>query len=466
MNQRFKFFRYSVSLAVASAALLLLSGWSIFSSPDQCDDLECMAAHFADCKPAVYEGSGGYYGRADDQAQYRIEGVTDNQCKVSIKYLKSASEWQDKSLVMHLDNTERFLDGIRNGVEYCVFHDDPGAYECSGELAGAGMPGVSSHGPDLLPGLHQALLPAIAADAPQLFPVEVDEQWGYIDRSGTLVIAPQYQQADDFHEGLAAVQVDGLYGFINTDGDVVIDPQFASVNHFSDGLVAVQPEGEERMGFANRQGEVVIPATFGNYYQFYAYSRFVDGLAPAVDYDSMQFGYIDKQGEWVIQPQFDNARQFAAGMAPVQVGSTWQFIDKTGQTVLEGDWSDARPFAEGLAAVNTSGDSFDGEWSYIDKHGEPAVIPVFGIQRDSGKPDDARSFSEGVAAVYHDGPGKWEYILPVRFGTVARTITYKKGAPTYEQAESFRGGLARVKPEQQTGSIYIDRQGNQVWPPE
>src|SRR5699024_7624590 len=160
--------------------------------------------------------------------------------------------------------------------------------------------------------------------------------------------------------------------------------------------VAVQPAGEEHMGFADREGNLVIPARFDSYYQFHAYSRFGDGLAPAVDPDSWLFGYIDRQGQWVIEPQFDHARHFAEGLAPVQVGAQWRFIDKTGQTVLEGDWYDARPFAEGFAAVDTDSDTFAGKWSYIDKQGKPAVLPVFGIQRDSSQPDDARSFSEGV----------------------------------------------------------------------
>src|SRR5699024_4412353 len=115
---------------------------------------------------------------------------------------------------------------------------------------------VATQGPDLLPGLHQALLPAIADDAPRLFPVQVGRQWGFIDRSGKAVIAPQYQLADDFHEGLAAVQVDGLYGFINSAGAMTIEPQFASVNRFAEGLVAVQPAGEEHMGFADREGNL------------------------------------------------------------------------------------------------------------------------------------------------------------------------------------------------------------------
>ena len=53
--------------------------------------------------------------------------------------------------------------------------------------------------------------------------------WGYINESGEEVILAQYEDAQDFSEGLAAVKVDGLYGFINVSGEMVIEPQFEGV---------------------------------------------------------------------------------------------------------------------------------------------------------------------------------------------------------------------------------------------
>jgi len=39
--------------------------------------------------------------------------------------------------------------------------------------------------------------------------VEMGEKWGYIDKTGKMVIEPQFDIdiADDFHEGLARVRV-------------------------------------------------------------------------------------------------------------------------------------------------------------------------------------------------------------------------------------------------------------------
>ena len=53
--------------------------------------------------------------------------------------------------------------------------------------------------------------------------------WGYINESGEEVIPAQYEDAQDFSEGLAAVEIDGLYGFIDVSGEMVIAPQFEGV---------------------------------------------------------------------------------------------------------------------------------------------------------------------------------------------------------------------------------------------
>lgn len=68
----------------------------------------------------------------------------------------------------------------------------------------------------------------------------VDTKSGYIDHSGTLVIAPGFQYGYSFHEGLASVVAkDGKCGFIDKKGTYVIPPQFANAKSFSEGMAAV-----------------------------------------------------------------------------------------------------------------------------------------------------------------------------------------------------------------------------------
>ena len=59
-------------------------------------------------------------------------------------------------------------------------------------------------------------------------------------KTGTIVINPQFDKAESFSEGLAAVRIGGKEGFIDKTGHYVINPQFDSANSFSDGLAAVR----------------------------------------------------------------------------------------------------------------------------------------------------------------------------------------------------------------------------------
>ena len=70
------------------------------------------------------------------------------------------------------------------------------------------------------------------------------------------------------------------------------------------------------------------------------------------------------------------------------------FIDKTGRMVIDPKFDDARSFSNGLAAVK-----IDNKWGYIDKTGVVVIKAEF---------DNPGSFSNGLARVKVDD--KWCYI--------------------------------------------------------
>jgi hypothetical protein len=69
--------------------------------------------------------------------------------------------------------------------------------------------------------------------------VEIEGKMGYIDRTGCIVIAPQFEIANDFSEGLAIVVTDGGYGYIDKEGKLVIEKQFSWAGKFFGWLVNV-----------------------------------------------------------------------------------------------------------------------------------------------------------------------------------------------------------------------------------
>lgn len=76
--------------------------------------------------------------------------------------------------------------------------------------------------------------------------VKAAERYGYIDRSGAIVIPIQWMAAYDFSEGLAALRVDKKhFQFINTAGTVVIkSKKYDSVCRFRNGICRVVKGGK------------------------------------------------------------------------------------------------------------------------------------------------------------------------------------------------------------------------------
>jgi hypothetical protein len=152
-----------------------------------------------------------------------------------------------------------------------------------------------------------------------LAPVKINAKWGYIDHAGKTSIAPQFTDAASFSEGLAEVTFDEVrpfpgfveslarvdedahrkWGFIDRTGKMVIAPQFTLSGKFSQGLAPVGKGKEigpftgptnQKWGYIDKTGKVVIGL------QFNSASEFAEGLA-AVKV-GRKWGYIDTSGKW------------------------------------------------------------------------------------------------------------------------------------------------------------------------
>lgn len=64
-------------------------------------------------------------------------------------------------------------------------------------------------------------------------------KWGFVNTQGEITIAPTYEEAKSFSNGVAAVKLDGKWGFINTAGNIVIDPVYLEAGYFSAGGTCV-----------------------------------------------------------------------------------------------------------------------------------------------------------------------------------------------------------------------------------
>lgn len=55
-----------------------------------------------------------------------------------------------------------------------------------------------------------------------------------------MVVAPRFEKAFPFREGLAPAKLDGKWGYIDKTGKFVIEPKFDGAYPFSEGLAMVK----------------------------------------------------------------------------------------------------------------------------------------------------------------------------------------------------------------------------------
>lgn len=157
-----------------------------------------------------------------------------------------------------------------------------------------------------------------------LFWVLENGKYGYIDKTGKVVIKPQFENTMGFNEGLAATKLGGKYGYIDTKGTWVIKPQFEFTYMFSDGLAMVK--FGKQSAWIDKTGKIVIPA------QDFEETAigFKEGRL-AVKKDG-KWGYIDKTGKLVIDAKFEEAKEFSGGVAQVATeGHRHHWIDANGK---------------------------------------------------------------------------------------------------------------------------------------
>lgn len=212
--------------------------------------------------------------------------------------------------------------------------------------------------------------------------VSKGDKIGYVDKAGRFVIEAQFEEAEDFKEGLAAVKVlvkvddtvKSKFGFIDKTGKMVIQPQFSEADSFSEGLAVVTINSMDQTGYIDKTGKVVIAPQFDDAHPF------SDGLAKIVMRGENfidKAGFIDKSGKLVIAAQFEqrpggnslNYHGFKDGLAAVEVNNKTGYIDRTGKMVIAATYDYGSEFRNGVAQVVTGQEARTQKRYYIDKTG-------------------------------------------------------------------------------------------------
>ncbi|MBR5241086.1 MAG: WG repeat-containing protein, partial [Muribaculaceae bacterium] len=176
-----------------------------------------------------------------------------------------------------------------------------------------------------------------------------ESRYGYVDNDGEQILPDVYKYATVFNNNMAWVVRNGdVPGVINRKGELKFSLREVDwVEIYIEDMARyyTTEKKQKRYGFANMQGEKVIPPIY------YDATHFSEGLAAVKGLDN-KWGYIDNTGTVIIPANFDAAKTFSGELAPVAVGDKWGLINKMGVFVLDPSFDDMRADGELFITLN------------------------------------------------------------------------------------------------------------------
>lgn len=215
--------------------------------------------------------------------------------------------------------------------------------------------------------------------------VRIGGRFGYVDKSGVVVIASEYDLAGPFYQGLAEVFIDGKAGVIDRSGRSVVNPYLYRAIPFTSEvlLVSTRPEDAGILPL----GLHLSPVHHSRYE-----SRDLDGMHSTIKLEMqgrfrllhIRDGWINEQGFFsklfnraplghqVNILETDGIGLIAAREKGADKDAPWGLLDATGTWRVKPIYNEIGQFTNGLAIVQTSPESLYGA---IDHKGQE-VIPT------------------------------------------------------------------------------------------
>ena len=237
--------------------------------------------------------------------------------------------------------------------------------------------------------------------------VENGHLFGFIDKNGDQIIAPEYEYASAFRDGIALVKRD-KYGFIDDKGNIHLPLEYDKLWYPSEGMVRFKKEGRYGFLIANTgienlngynqatdfQGDYAVVNDGNNYAlldkegnkKILPYTFLDNGGENTWMYQADgKFGFLNNDGSILCLPQYDLVMRYQEGRAGFSIDDSWGYLDEDGKMVIPAKYPLAWDFVNGYARmISRYG------FGFIDKNGNDILSPRY---------LEVRDFSEGLARI-------------------------------------------------------------------
>ena len=180
---------------------------------------------------------------------------------------------------------------------------------------------------------------------------------------------------------LAQNREDEKWGFLDLKGNIVIPLDYNNRPTFSEGIALVEKDG--KYGYIDIKGNTIIPFIYDR-----AQDNFNNGIAKI--YKERKYGFIDKTGNEIIPAVYDVIKDFEGNYAIALRNKMYGIIDKSGNEIIPCIYEEVKNYLEeGYVMVKT-----EDRWGALDKDGNVMVPPAY---------DKMDQFNSGLAMVSRNG---------------------------------------------------------------
>lgn len=149
-------------------------------------------------------------------------------------------------------------------------------------------------------------------------------------------------------EGIAIIKINGKYGYIDIHGNTVVMPQYDEAENFSNGIAVVTTEidGTDVRGAINMQGELVLPFKYKGSLIWYSEEE-VFAVAEKPYGEGQTWKLLDRNGKALSDFEWDEILSFENNRAAVCKDDKWGVIDSAGQIIIEPKYKDLKLHDDG-----------------------------------------------------------------------------------------------------------------------
>ncbi|MCX7922080.1 MAG: WG repeat-containing protein [Clostridia bacterium] len=238
--------------------------------------------------------------------------------------------------------------------------------------------------------------------------------YGYLDKTGKVSIEPQFKYANDFEGDKALVTTrEDKVVLIDKTGKIIRTYNYSNVMGLSEGTVIYRNDVNEKNGYLNEDGTILIEDK---------YSRaevFKDGFAvvsSSEDYSNSDAGVINKKGEFVIKPEYSDVYRIGKGLYlavdksyPTYYNSIYSrkaLVNTEGKRLTDFIFYDFEEFQGDVASVSDETHTY-----FIDKKGQRvnSLPKLKGIGSMKIQGDLIKAYIDSrLSYVTKDGKVVWE----------------------------------------------------------